>query len=236
MKAICLSKSLILNVNFFTLSDKRAHYLIHFNWTSIHGVLKATGLGYGGRRIQRFLEAPALHSESPHILREADVHTVSSRQGATQAVTEMHTREEILVSTKAKVSRVGSTWADPWRMQPLVLRGRGEEGARGASRTSDVICRSQGRIKLWVPDYLLNRKTAGPCVWVHFLVCAIQWRMSTWARVHRYQAREVGFAVRPHGSAGSSGRNTRGMGEATAVNHQTRHVAKEDGMILLLSK
>lgn len=46
---------------------------------------------------RRLPSTPRAH----HILREADVHTVSSRQGVTQAVTEMHMGEEILMSTKA---------------------------------------------------------------------------------------------------------------------------------------
>lgn len=67
-------------------------------------------------------------------------------------------------------------------------------------------------------------------------LCYSQWRVSTRVLIHRPQAREVGHADRPHCSAGGSGRNTRGVGETTAVHHQTRHVAKEDGTVLLLSK
>lgn len=87
---------------------------------------------------RRLPSAPRAH----HILWEADVHTVSLRQGVTQAVTEMHMKEEILISTKAKASRIGSTWAGPWRMQLLVLGGRGGEKAHGTNRTSYVICRT----------------------------------------------------------------------------------------------
>lgn len=76
MKVICPSKGLLLNVNFFTLSDKRANYLIHFNSTSIYGALKAIGLGYGGRRIGGFLEGTCLPLRAHLVWRETEVHPV----------------------------------------------------------------------------------------------------------------------------------------------------------------
>lgn len=78
--------------------------------------------------------------------------------------------------------------------------------------------------------------TAGPYVRVHFPVCAtveaehlgsVPWVPGLGSGPCRQAALYLVQAA-----VGETG----GVGETTAVNHRTRHVAKEDGTVLLLSK